>query len=139
FNITTKLNVSLDYSTNSSIIRRNSIDPRLTTQQIRSSANLNRQFSWGNMAIGGTRTQDISDGSGRMTLPSLTLSPKPIDFGSAVTWSPDINFSNDIAFKQALPSVLVPRGPGGLLDTLAVTGGSRLSRFSMNTPLRIGG
>ncbi len=139
FNVTTKLNVSLDYSTNSSIIRRNSIDPRLTTQQIRSSATLTRQFSWGNLSLGGTRAQNVTDGSGRMTLPALTLSPKPIDFGSAVTWSPNLSFTNDLAFKQGLPSVLVPRGPGGIIDTLTVTGGSRLSRFNMDTPLRIGG
>ena len=139
FSVTTKLNVSLDYSTNSSIIRRNSIDPRLTTQQIRSSANLNRQFKWGNMALGWTRSQNVTDGSGSRTEPSLSLSPKPLDFGSNVTWSPDLNFNRDVSFRQPLPSVLVPRGLGGQVDTLKVTGGSRVSRFTMNTPLRIGG
>jgi len=139
FNVTTKLNVSLDYSTNSSIIRRNSIDPRLTTQQIRSSANLNRQFKWGNMALGWTRSQNVTDGSGSRTEPSLSISPKPLDFGTNVTWSPDLNFTRDVSFKQPLQSVLVPRGLGGQVDTLKVTGGSRVSRFTMNTPLRIGG
>ena len=139
FSVTTKLNVSLDYSTNSSIIRRNSIDPRLTTQQIRSSANLNRQFKWGNVALGWTRSQNVTDGSGSRTEPSLSISPKPIDIGSNVTWSPDLNFNRDVSFRQPLPSVLVPRGLGGQVDTLKVTGGSRVSRFTMNTPLRIGG
>ncbi len=139
FNVTTKLNVSLDYSTNSSIIRRNSIDPRLTTQQIRSSANLNRQFKWGNVAVGWTRSQNVTDGSGSRTEPSLSVSPKPLDFGANVTWSPDLNFNRDVSFRQPLPSVLVPRGIGGQVDTLKVTGGSRVSRFTMNTPLRIGG
>ena len=139
FSVTTKLNVSLDYSTNSSIIRRNSIDPRLTTQQIRSSANLNRQFKWGNVAVGWTRSQNVTDGSGSRTEPPLSVSPKPLDFGSNVTWSPDLNFNRDVSFRQPLPSVLVPRGLGGQVDTLKVTGGSRVSRFTMNTPLRIGG
>lgn len=139
FNNTTKLNWSVDYSTNSSLIRRNSIDPALTTQQIRSSANLNKQFSWGNVALGGVRAQNVTDGAATMTAPSLSISPKPFDFGPNVTWSPDLNFTNDFAFKQPRPSVLVPRGPGGVLDTLAVTGSSRLSRFTMNTPLRISG
>ena len=139
FSVTTKLNVSLDYSTNSSIIRRNSIDPRLTTQQIRSSANLNRQFKWGNVALGWTRSQNVTNGSGSRTEPSLSISPKPLDFGSNVTWSPDLNFNRDVSFRQPLPSVLVARGLGGQVDTLKVTGGSRVSRFTMKTPLRIGG
>lgn len=138
FNVTTRLSVNLDYSTNSSIIRRNSIDPRLTTQQIRSSANLSRQFKWGNLTLGATRSQSVNDGSGRQTVPSLTLSPKPIDFGQSVTWSPDLSITNDLEFKQPL-QVLVPRGAGGKIDTLKLTASSRSSRFSLNTPLRIGG
>ncbi|MGE0442926.1 MAG: twin-arginine translocase subunit TatC, partial [Gemmatimonadales bacterium] len=138
FNNTTRLNWDVDYSTNSSLIKRNSIDPRLTTQQIRSSANLTKQFAWGNIALGGTRSQNVTDGSARMTAPSLTVSPKPFDFGPNVTWSPDLSFTNDLAQKQPLPAVLVPRGAGEI-DTLQVTGASRLSRFTMNTPLRIGG
>jgi Tat protein translocase TatC len=140
FNATTKLNVSLDYVTNSSIIRRNSIDPRLTTQQIRSSANLTKQFRWGNLALGGTRTQDVNDNSGRQTFPTLTLSPKPFDLTPSITWSPDLNFTNETAFRQPLPALLVAReGAPGRVDTLKLTGSSRVSRFSLNTPLRVGG
>jgi Tat protein translocase TatC len=137
FSNTTKLNWSVDYSTNSSLIRRNSIDPRLTTQQIRSSANFNKMFSWGNATIGGIRAQNVTDGSWTMTAPSFSLSPKPLDFGTAVTWSPDFNFTNDLSGGQPLAAVEVPRGPGEI-DTVRVTGSSRLSRFTMNTPLRIG-
>ena len=138
FNVATHLNVSLDYSTNSSIIRRNSINPLAATQRIRSSANLTKQFKWGNLTLGATRSQSVSDGSGTQTLPSLSLSPKPIDFGSNVTWSPDLNVTNDLAFKQPL-QVFVPRDASGKIDTLKITGSSRNSRFTMNTPLRIGG
>lgn len=138
FDVTTRLNVALDYSTNSSIIRRNSIDPRLTTQQIRSSANLSKQFKWGNLTLGATRSQNVNDGSGTQTIPSLSLSPKPIDFGPNVTWSPDLSITNDLAFKQP-GQLIVPRGLNGKVDTLKITGASRSSRFSMNTPLRIGG
>ncbi|MDX2059657.1 MAG: twin-arginine translocase subunit TatC [Gemmatimonadales bacterium] len=139
FSNTTKLNWSIDYSTNSSLIRRNSIDPRLTTQQIRSAVNFNKMFPWGNATIGGVRAQNVSDGSATMTAPSFSLSPKPFDFGPNVTWSPDLNFTNDFALNQPLPSLTIARTPGGELDTLKITGSSRASRFSMNTPLRIGG
>ncbi len=139
FSVTTKLNVSLDYSTNSSIIRRNSIDPRLTTQQIRSSANLNRQYKWGNVAIGWTRSQNVTDGSGTRTEPSLSISPKPLDFGPNITWSPTLSLDRNVAFRRPLTPILVPRGLGGRVDTLRVTGESRVSNFRMDTPLRIGG
>ena len=138
FNVTTKLNWSVDYSTNSSIVRRNSIDPRLTTQQIRSSGTFSKQFRWGNLSLGFSRAQDVSDGRANQTLPSLSLSPKPFDFGPNITWSPDLNFSRDEALKQPLPVVLVPRAPGQF-DSLKITGSSRLQRFSLNTPLRLWG
>ncbi len=138
FNVTTKLNWSVDYSTNSSIVRRNSIDPRLTTQQIRSSGTFSKQFAWGNLSLGFSRAQDVSDGRATQTLPSLSLSPKPFDLGPNVTWSPDLNYSREEALKQPLPLVLVPRGPGQF-DSLKITGSSRVQRFSMNTPLRLWG
>jgi hypothetical protein len=138
FNVTTKLNWSVDYSTNSSIVRRNSIDPRLTTQQIRSSGTFSKQFRWGNLSLGFTRAQDVNDGRATQTLPSFSLSPKPLDFGPNITWSPDLNYSRDEALKQPLPVVVIPRGPGQL-DSLPITGSSRLQRFSLNTPLRLWG
>ena len=137
-NVTTRINWNVDYSTNSQIIRNNSIDPRLVTQDIRSAGTISKQYKWGNLSIGGTRSQSVTDGSGRQTLPSVTLSPKPIDFGSAVTWSPDLSFTIESAFKQARPALLIPRDDG-TTDTVKVTGSNRAARFNMNTPLRIGG
>lgn len=135
---TTKLNWSFDYSTNTAIIRNNSIDPRLTTQDIRSAGTFSKQFRWGNLSIGATRSQNVNDGSGRQTIPTVTLSPKPIDLGSTFTWSPDLNFSMESAFKQPLPSLFIPN-PDGTIDTVKVTGANRAARFNLNTPLRIGG
>jgi Tat protein translocase TatC len=137
-NNTTRINWNVDYSTNSQIIRNNSIDPRLVTQDIRSSGTISKQYRWGNLSIGGNRSQSVTDGSGRQTLPSVTLSPKPIDLGSAFTWSPDLSFTIENAFKQARPSLLIPRDDG-TIDTVKVTGSNRAARFNLNTPLRIGG
>ncbi len=94
FNVSTSLNLDMRYITNSAIVSQNSIDPRVTTQQITSQANLTKRFSWGTMTLGGTRRQNISDGNGSMTLPSFSVSPKQFDFGSLVTWSPNLNFTN---------------------------------------------
>ncbi|MGH7561148.1 MAG: putative LPS assembly protein LptD [Gemmatimonadales bacterium] len=138
FNVSTTLNVDARYVTNSSIVARNSVDPRLTTQQISSSANFTRRFPWGSLTLGGVRRQNITDGSGDMTLPSLTVSPKPLDFGRRVTWSPALSFTNQTSFKTPLsPRLLVPAADSGV-DTLSLTGQSRLSALSLETPLRIG-
>jgi Tat protein translocase TatC len=137
FNNTTRFAVSLDYSTNSRIVLRNTVDPLRATQNIHSRANLNKQFKWGQAAFGFSRSQNISDNSGTQTLPSFTLSPKPLDFGPSVTWSPDLNFSNDLSFGQK-NRLVVARGTAGF-DTLDVPLSGRVSHFTLQTPLRIGG
>ncbi len=137
FNNSTSLNVDLRYITNSSIVAQNSIDPRVTTAQITSQANFTKRYPWGSLALGGSRRQNISDGSGTMTAPSLTVSPKPIDFGPSVTWSPNLSITNDLSFKTPLEKLLIPR-PDGTVDSLTLTGSARVSNLSLDTPLRIG-
>jgi hypothetical protein len=138
FNNTTRFNVQLDYSTNSSVVFRNTVNPTVATQNIHSSANLTKQFKWGNATLGFNRQQNISNGSGQQTLPSFSISPKPLDFGPSITWSPDFNFNRAQAFGQPL-QLLVPRGVGGPIDTLKLTSSSQVSTYTMNTPVRLGG
>jgi Tat protein translocase TatC len=137
FNVATSLRFDIRYITNSSIVSQNSIDPRVTTQQITSQLNLTKRYPWGSVTLGGTRRQSITDGSGGMTLPSLTISPRSLDFGPNITWSPDLRFTNDLSFKTPLGALVVPNVKGGV-DSIPLTGKTRISSFSMNTPLRIG-
>ena len=138
FNVTTSLNLDVHYATNSSVIARNSIDPLVTTQQISSNGAFVKRFPWGQFTAGLTRRENITDGSGEMTLPTVALTPKPLDFGNTVTWSPSLNFNNRYTFKQPLASLLVPGTGIGVIDTLAQTGSSRNSNLSVQSPLRIG-
>ncbi len=135
-NVSTTLNFDVSYSTNSSIIARNTIDPRVSTQQIRSSGTFSKRYAWGNFTIGGNRSQNINNGSGTMTLPSISLTPKSIDFGTNVTWSPNASFNNVTTFKSPLGSLLVPRS-AGVIDTIPLTGSTRVSSLQMQTPLRL--
>lgn len=137
FSVATSLQLSLNYATNTSIVSRNAINPILSTQQITSQLNFTRRFPWGNVSIGGNRRQNISDGSGTMRLPSLDLTPKSLDFGPNVTWSPALSVTNDHTFKTGLPVLLVP-GVGGLVDTLKPTGSTRATAVNLDTPLRLG-
>ena len=138
FNVSTTLNLNISYTTNAQLVARNSIDPLVTTQDIRSTGNFTKRLPWGSLTAGLNRREKISDGSGDMTLPTLTVSPNPIDIGRSITWSPGLSFTNTYTFKTPLAALLIP-GAMGQVDTLKQTGGSRTSTFHLDTPFRIGG
>lgn len=136
FNITTRLQLSANYVTDSRVLSGNAVDPILSTQQISSSANFSKRFRWGTVTLGGTRRQNVSDGSGQMTLPSLTVTPSPISLGGSISWAPTISATNDLQFKTPLPTELVIGG--GTIDSLLATGSARSSSFRFDTPITIG-
>jgi Tat protein translocase TatC len=138
FSVTTSLNLDIHYATNSSVIARNSIDPLVTTQQISSNGAFVKRFPWGQFTAGLTRRQNITDGSGDMTLPTVTLTPKPLDFGRSVTWSPSLNFNNRYTFKTPLPTLIVPGAGIGAVDSVSQLGSTRNSTLAVQTPIRIG-
>jgi Tat protein translocase TatC len=137
FNVSTSLNLDARYVTNSSIISQNSVDPRVTTQLINSSVNFTKRLSWGSMSAGLSGHQNISDGSAQLTAPTLTISPKPIDIGRSITWSPGLSITNLNNFKTPNGQLLIP-GPGATIDSIPLTGRTRVTSASLQTPLRIG-
>ncbi len=137
FNVSTSLRVNANYATNTSILSRNSIDPRQTTQQITSGASFTKRFPWGNLDLGLTGHQNINDGSAQLIAPTLTITPKSIDIGRSLTWSPGLSFTNQNDYKSPNGVLLVP-GAAGQLDSIKLLGHTRVSTMSMQTPLRIG-
>ncbi|MFN2316634.1 MAG: twin-arginine translocase subunit TatC, partial [Gemmatimonadales bacterium] len=117
FNLTTSLTASVNYMSNTSIVNRNAIDPLVSIQQVNSSINLQRRLPWGTVSLGGSRRQTLSDGGGTQTLPSLTISPKPLDIGTAITWSPGFTATNSSTFGPSPRAAVVVRPDGGV-DTL---------------------
>ena len=138
FDLSTSLNLDVNYASNTSVIQRNAIDPLLNTQQITSSLNFSKRYNWGTVTIGGNRRQSLSDGSVQQLLPSLTVSPASIALGSNITWSPSLSFTNNTTSKTPLDS-LENVLPGGGLDTIPQIGSSRTTAFDAQTPFRIGG
>jgi Tat protein translocase TatC len=137
FDLSTSLNLDLNYASNTAVIRRNAIDPLLNTQQITSSLNFSKRYGWGTVTLGGNRRQSLSDGSVQQLLPALTVSPASVDLGSNITWSPGLSLTNNTTSKTVLPS-LVRILPGGLLDTIVQTGSSRTTALNFDTPFRFG-
>ncbi len=137
FDLSTTLNLDLNYASNTAVIQRNAIDPLLNTQQITSSLNFSKQYGWGTLTIGGNRRQSLSDGSVQQLLPALTISPASIALGSNITWSPGLSLTNNTTSKTPL-APFEQALPGGGLDTIPQLGSSRATALDIQTPVRIG-
>ncbi|HJS47266.1 MAG TPA: putative LPS assembly protein LptD, partial [Gemmatimonadales bacterium] len=137
FDLRTTLSLNLDYVTDTRVVNQNAIDPLLNTQQITSQLNFTRRFAWGSVALGGNRRQSLSDGSVTQQLPSVSVSPKPLDLGRNLTWSPTATFLVDQALDALLPPVVVAL-PGGGVDTLVPTQDRTTRTARLGTPIRFG-
>lgn len=137
FDNSTSLNLAINYSTSSRVLQRNSTDPDLSTQQITSSANFNKRYSWGSVAIGGNRRQSITDKSVSTQFPSLSITPKPLDLGKNITWSPGFSLTNSLESNFA--GTPVPLAATGLTDSLKPLIDRRNTNINFDTPLRFGG
>ncbi len=137
FNLSTSLTFNVNYVSNSFVVRNNALDPLRNTQLVSSAANLTRRFRWGQLTLGATRRQNLSDNSSQSTLPSLDLAPKPLDIARNITWSPGFTLRNELNSRTPLPDVVVVRSDGSL-DTLSQTGSSRSTTMNLATPFRFG-
>jgi Tat protein translocase TatC len=138
FDLSTSLNLDLNYASNTSVLQRNAIDPLLNTQQITSSLNFSKRYGWGTLTIGGNRRQSLSDGSIQQLLPALTISPASIALGSNITWSPGLSVTNNTTSKVR-QGTFVQVLPTGALDSIGQLGSTRSTVLDFQTPVRIGG
>lgn len=139
FDLSTSLNLSINYASNTSVVNNNAVDPLLNTQQILSSMNFSKRFAWGNVNLGANRRQPLTPNQATtMQLPALAISPKPIDLGRDITWSPAFSVTNDLTSNSPIGPVIQAL-PGGGFDTLNLTFDSRATAASFDTPFRIGG
>ena len=139
FDLSTSLNLSINYTSNGAVQQANAIDPLLSTQQIISAANFSKRYAWGTIALGGNRRQNLSDNSVSMTLPSLSVSPVPLDIGPNVTWSPSFTFSNSYENNFPLNPIPLAILANGVLDSVGGVQNTRTTAISFQTPLRFGG
>ncbi|HEV2750251.1 MAG TPA: twin-arginine translocase subunit TatC [Gemmatimonadales bacterium] len=137
FSSRTRFNANIDYTTNTSVIQTNTVNPYLATASLHSALTFIKQFDWGTLNVGGNRSQEIGSGLVSQTFPSVSLTPSPVNIGSAITWSPGFSFQNAQSFHQGPTPFVVP-GTGGALDTLALFADSRQTSLGVQTPLRIG-
>lgn len=138
FDQRTRLTSSVDFATSARVVQRNAVDPQVQTATLSSRINFSKQLAWGTIALGGSRSQDLSNGTVSQTLPSVSLAPRPINLGPNVTWSPSLSATNSQTFDQR-PAVLFPRAPSDgteVVDSLFPD--TRTTSLSFSTPLRVG-
>jgi sec-independent protein translocase protein TatC len=137
FNQRTRLTANVDFATKTDVVERNTVDPFVQTATLASSINFNKQYSWGTFTVGALRRQDLANKTTTQSLPTVTLTPSPINLSRNVTWSPSVSFRNDQIFDQG--EVIVPLPPvNGVPRADTIRPDQRTTRFSLGTPLRIG-
>ena len=140
FDQRTRLTANVDYATRTSaqVIERNAVDPLVQTATLGSRVNFNKQYDWGTLTIGASRSQDLSNGTITQTLPSASLSPAPINFGESVTWSPSFTLTRSQRLDQqpGIPEAVPFATNAGVPDTLYPD--QRDLSMRIATPLRIG-
>lgn len=140
FNSRTSFNAHIDYSTNGSLIQRNSLNPFEVTSTVSSNLNFDKRFSWGALNIGGSRSQDLSQNTVTQTFPTINLTPTGVAVGSWLTWTPTFSYNNQQTFHLHYGTLTVPSAPGDSLatDTLSQFKDERVTTISFQTPLRLG-
>lgn len=138
FDSRTRFTTSVDFATSARVVQRNTVDPLVQTTNLDSRGSFNKQFDWGTISLGGSRSQDLSNGGVNQTLPSLSLTPRPINFGEALTWSPSLSFTRTQTLDQA-PGIAVLKPPiGGIEQADSIFPDTRTTQLSFRTPVRIG-
>ena len=140
FNSRTSLNAHIDYSTNGSLIQRNSLNPWEVTSTVSSNLNFDKRYSWGAVNIGGSRSQDLSQNNVTQTFPTISVTPTGVAITPWMTWSPRFTYSNQQRFHFHTGTLLVPSAPGDSLptDTVSLFNSDRQTSITFDTPLRVG-
>lgn len=135
FSQTSRLTANIDYATSSQIISQSTVDPVLAVSTIDSRVNFQKQFAWGSLSLGGSRTQQLATPQVSMQLPVVAFTPNPIALSRNVTWSPSFSVTNQL--QTGLPGGGFSYGPvpGDSSARLETT---RNTSVSLSTPLRIG-
>jgi Tat protein translocase TatC len=138
FNQSTSFSASVDYATSARVVQRNTVDPLVQTANLDSRVNFSKRFGWGSLNVGGSRSQDLSNGGVSQTLPTITLTPSPINLSGSLTWSPAFTFTNRQTLDQT-PGVIFPLAPiDGVERADTLFPDTRNTDITFATPLRIG-
>jgi hypothetical protein len=131
-----RLNLDINYVTNTKVQRQNTFDPYQSLATISSQANYSRKIGPASLSLGGTRRQYPGRTQVDQTFPTFQISTAPLKMGSHVTWSPTFSFSTSQSLNVDRTSILqVQYGPGGTRDTLKRN--EYNTTITFNSPLKL--
>lgn len=141
------LTANLNYSTNTRVQRRSTIDPRAVVATIYSQLNYQQQLGKFNMSLGGSQRQYPGRTEIDRDFPSFNVSSQPIEFfGDFLTWTPTFSVSNtrrmnidlpgEPGFSQIYRFVEKPDGTARL-DSAQRLRDERSTALAIQTPLKI--
>src|SRR5207245_562179 len=70
FSSRTHFGASIDYASSTRVIQTNTVNPFLATASLTSQVNFTKQFDWGTLSVGGSRSQEVGNGLVSQTRPS---------------------------------------------------------------------
>lgn len=144
FSQTSRLTANLNYSTNTRVQRRTTIDPRQVVATIYSQLNYTRTLGKFNLGIGGSQKQYPGRTAVDRDFPSFNLASQPVQVADWLTWTPTLNVSNSRRFKIDTPGEFpfvfqLAEQPGGVarIDSVTRRRDERQTQISLQTPLKI--
>ncbi|MGH7620629.1 MAG: putative LPS assembly protein LptD, partial [Gemmatimonadaceae bacterium] len=144
FSHDSRLNLSANYVTNTTLQRQNTFNPYSALATIASQASYQTKFGPASVTLGASRKQYPGREQVDQTFPTLTLSSTPITLGSWLSWTPGFSFNRSDVLNMDQPGVgaitysLDP--VTGLRDSSQTKGrSSATTSMSFDTPITLFG
>ncbi|HEX6050447.1 MAG TPA: putative LPS assembly protein LptD [Gemmatimonadaceae bacterium] len=142
FSQRSRLSMSLNYASSTTIQRRNTFNPWNVLSTIDSRLNYQQQIGAFQLGLGGSRKQYPGREQVDQDFPSINVSSKPINLGTWLTWTPSLQFGNrqslhiDNTGRPAFRYIPAQSGVG--IDSVLVDQSTRVTSASFDTPIKIG-
>jgi hypothetical protein len=134
-------NADANYTSSTTLQRRNTFDPAQAIGTIRSSMNYQDKIGPASLTVGATQTQFPGRSQIERTLPMVTLTTTPFSLGKVATWTPRFEFTENASLKidQALPlpTQLVTDPAGVVVRVDSLRPDRRERRIVLGSPLTV--
>jgi hypothetical protein len=135
----TAVSLNANYTTSSAFVRERTFDPRELNRSIDSQASFRRRFDWGNLSLGSSRRQFLSDNTVNWTLPSMQLSFSPVTLFEALpgeeSWYSNANWQGGVDLRMDRQDIgelnLNPGAQSNRLLTTSARSNLTVGRFSL--------
>jgi len=141
FSLASRLTINANYTSNTTVQRQTAINPLAPLATILSQVGYSQDLGAFSMQVGGERRQYPGRSQIDETLPTLTISAKPINVTSWLLWTPSFSFSaqqslhldsqGDFAYRYSPLS-------DGTLDSAKTDRSTHNTQISLGTPFKIG-